>query len=156
MVATSARAGQLEQDTTIAAIREIGEAYEAWRADQSERANAEDSPTPASDRHAQTGEDVVNLGDLPVLAADELGRLLVPRYLTTIPRVDGWGGPIELRGSLQGESRLAIRSAGRDGVFEGAEYTPRDVAEAAFDEDVVWVDGLFVRQPSDRLFPTPR
>ena len=73
----------------------------------------------------------------------ELETALTPNYLKDIPPVDGWGKAFEF--SFE-EGVYAIRSSGRDGVFEGTDY-----AEAEFsspDCDIVYSNGRFVTYPA--------
>jgi type II secretory pathway pseudopilin PulG len=81
---------------------------------------------------------------------DNLVAALRPTYLRDIPRVDGWLRPLEFAfvpdvGSDEGG--YAIRSAGRDGNFEGS-YVNGLTTD--FDCDVVWADGAFVSYPDVR------
>jgi hypothetical protein len=64
--------------------------------------------------------------------------------------VDGWKRPLQFgyepaTGTAAGS--YAIRSAGRDGVFE-ATYTPGVTEDP--DSDIVWSDGQFVVYPDVR------
>lgn len=81
----------------------------------------------------------------------ELGPALVPKYLATVPELDGWGTPLryecwERDGQCAG---YAIGSAGKDKVFE--QPSLRDYAEdtktSAFDADLVYANGKFVQYP---------
>jgi hypothetical protein len=163
LVASDATPGRLEQDATLATIRELGEAFEAWREDRGVAGSREDRGVAGSreDRGvaepagepASPGEGpvttVVAVGDLPELTPDEISRVLVPRYLPVLPRVDGWGRPLELRGALGERPRLVIRSAGEDGRYSADEYLPGLLPAGSLDGDLVWADGIFVRQPAD-------
>lgn len=73
---------------------------------------------------------------------DTVNLALVPTYTRNLPRVDGWGRPLEF-GAIG--SMYAIRSSGRDGIFEGTDY-----ATSATDNpdcDIVYSGGNFVRWP---------
>jgi general secretion pathway protein G len=73
----------------------------------------------------------------------ELESALTPGYLRDVPQADGWGKPWEFAFE---EGVYAIRSAGRDGIFEGTDY-----AEAEFsspDCDIVYSNGRFVSYPA--------
>lgn len=73
---------------------------------------------------------------------------LRPTYLRDIPRLDGWLRPLEFAiepatpGSPGG---YAIRSAGRNGTYEGTEYTQGTTGDP--DCDIVWANGAFVVYP---------
>ena len=72
-----------------------------------------------------------------------LEAALTPSYLQKMPRSDGWGRPLE----FAVEDRLyAIRSSGRDGVYEGTDY--ESAAFANPDCDIVYSNGRFVRWPA--------
>jgi type II secretory pathway pseudopilin PulG len=78
---------------------------------------------------------------------EQLAAALRPTYLRDIPRIDGWQRPLqfaiepELAGS---EGGYAIRSAGRDGLFDG---TYANGVTGDFDCDIVWANGSFVLYP---------
>ena len=42
---------------------------------------------------------------------------------------------------------MLIRSAGRDGQFEGDQYTIGAFEVTDYDRDIVWINGFFVRWP---------
>ena len=75
---------------------------------------------------------------------DQLTEALVPTYTRTVTRLDGWGNPYGF--ATSGPKEYAIRSAGRDGIFqEGGEYTPGDTDDP--DCDVVYANGAFITYP---------
>lgn len=86
----------------------------------------------------------------PAVSHEEAAALLGP-YLEPdpLPRVDGWGQPLELciRRAGSGGPLLGVRSAGRDGRFQGPVYEVGKFDPADFDRDVVWMDGYFVTWP---------
>lgn len=73
---------------------------------------------------------------------DELRDALVPGYMKSIPEVDGWGHPLEF-GAV--DRVYAIRSPGRDGIYEGTTYTAGETDNP--DCDIVYSNGNFVRWP---------
>lgn len=86
----------------------------------------------------------VDLTSIPVISHAALEALLVPLYIASVPAVDAWGNPFEFRlGSGLQRNNLAVRSPGRDTVFEGTAYTGGTITDP--DDDQVWVDGVFVR-----------
>ncbi|HVS63826.1 MAG TPA: hypothetical protein VMT85_10050 [Thermoanaerobaculia bacterium] len=181
MIASGSTAGGLEQQATLAAVRELGEAFERWRLDQSPESRDETgtiAPITASqgdsapaDAQASSAEltdhgitdhgitdqkiteqslpeqGVVRVTELPLLPHAELASRLVPRYLRALPATDGWGRPLELRGVLGRAPRLSIRSPGQDGDYDSDVYRRGTYDPSDLEEDVVWVDGIFVRQP---------
>jgi hypothetical protein len=78
----------------------------------------------------------------------QLEPLLVPKYLGTLPRNDGWGNELRYRCSDDACTGYAITSSGADRVYEhvlAREY--EGGTTSSFDEDIVFVDGKFVRYP---------
>jgi type II secretion system protein G len=76
---------------------------------------------------------------------DQLSDALMPTYTRTVTRLDGWGNPYDFA-TGSGPKEYAIRSAGRDGLFqEGGEYTPGDTDEP--DCDIVYANGGFITYP---------
>ncbi|MGZ8781220.1 MAG: type IV pilin protein [Thermoanaerobaculia bacterium] len=73
-----------------------------------------------------------------------LDAALTPSYIQKLPPYDGWGRPFE----FAVEDRIyAIRSSGRDGIYEGTDYEA-----TAFDNpdcDIVYSNGRFVRWPAE-------
>ncbi|HEX8408317.1 MAG TPA: prepilin-type N-terminal cleavage/methylation domain-containing protein [Thermoanaerobaculia bacterium] len=77
----------------------------------------------------------------PIVYGD-VHDVLVPTYLKGVPRIDAWGNPLEF--GANGDV-YAIRSAGRDGLYEGTTYVPGVVENP--DGDIVFSNGNFVRVP---------
>jgi general secretion pathway protein G len=75
---------------------------------------------------------------------DQLTSALVPAYTKHLPRNDGWGNPLEF-GAV--DNVYAIRSPGRDGVFEGTSYAAGETDNP--DCDIVYSNGNFVRYPAN-------
>jgi type II secretion system protein G len=73
---------------------------------------------------------------------DDLATALAPTFMRHIPKVDGWGRPLEF--GAEGKV-YAIRSSGRDGKFEGDDY--EDGTGENPDCDIVFSNGTFVRYP---------
>ncbi|HEY0142413.1 MAG TPA: prepilin-type N-terminal cleavage/methylation domain-containing protein [Thermoanaerobaculia bacterium] len=72
-----------------------------------------------------------------------LQGILRPTYAKELPSLDGWGKPLQFAIDAQGDT-YAIRSSGRDGVFE-TEYP--DVVTDDPDCDIVYSAGNFVVYP---------
>lgn len=139
------------QKQTVQDIRNVGTAMWAWLADQrgtqpakmSEEANsaAQKKPVPTS----------APFGDVPVISHEELTRLLVPRYIPSIPERDGWGHPYEYRMNVENpraEHAIALRSPGLDGRFSAVTYDIGGYFHDEVSQDVAWMDGYFVRWPT--------
>lgn len=121
------------QKRTMADMRSIATAWEARATDvKSYNAAAAGFTMPASP---------ITIG--------QMNTLLVPTYIKVLPRIDGWGHPLDFAadqaiGSTSGASDYALRSPGRDGVFS-APYIVGGTT--AFDCDIVYSDGSFVVYP---------
>lgn len=76
---------------------------------------------------------------------DDLYTALCPTYLRKLPRYDGWGRPLEF-GAGPDPKLFGIRSAGRDGLYEGDTYIAAETANP--DCDIVYGSGSFVRYPA--------
>ena len=74
---------------------------------------------------------------------DAVDQQLSPTYARTLPRMDGWGHPYDF--GFTGPKDYAIRSAGRDGIIEGSEYTQGETDDP--DCDIVYSSGGFVTFP---------
>jgi general secretion pathway protein G len=75
-----------------------------------------------------------------------LVTMLVPTYTKHLPTADGWGVPYQF-GAIDGtNSQYAIRSAGRDGVFQSGPYVPGQTDDP--DADIVLSGGQFVVSPN--------
>lgn len=72
----------------------------------------------------------------------EVSAMLVPQYMRKMPVYDAWGVPLEF--GAQGRA-YAIRSAGRDGQFDGDAYESGSTTDP--DCDIVYANGNFVQYP---------
>jgi type II secretory pathway pseudopilin PulG len=72
-----------------------------------------------------------------------LAGLLIPTYSGSLPRIDGWNRPLQFAIDADGGT-YAIRSAGRDGVFE-TDYPTQTTDDP--DCDIVYSAGNFVVYP---------
>lgn len=141
--AVDAEADIAAAKATIDAMRTTGKALFAW---------LQAHPVAAAPAAAQPGVPAVDWAQCPAISYDEARQLLVPEHVAEVPRDDGWGRPLELclRRSAHeppGALSIGVRSAGRDGTFEGSTYTPGAFDALDFDRDVVWLDGYFVTWP---------
>jgi len=129
------------QTQTMRDMRELGTAIYSWLSDQH-----------ASVNYNKPNKPVV-VTDYSPSSATELEQRLVPKYTKAIPKVDGWGHPLDIRvklGNPTGPHFFLIRSAGRDGKFEGDRYDEAPFTWDQFDTDLVLADGAFVRYPVRR------
>ncbi len=137
---------QVAQEATIKRIRDLGTAVMSWFTDA----------VSASDGRQ------VDVADYSAISHGALVNLLVPLYISDVPTKDGWGRRFEFFLPLDDQGLLAssvvlIRSPGREGIFDHDVYVAGAFADDAFDEDIVWADGYFVRWPGrfGSLAPQP-
>lgn len=128
------------QKRTVRDIRNVGTAMFSWLTDQ----------VGASASAAAVETKDVDLKDYPAITHGELEKILVPQYLQAIPEKDGWGNPYEFylnTAKPLDPKVMAIRSLGRDGRASAGLYRVSAFEPESYDEDIVWVDGFFVRWP---------
>jgi type II secretion system protein G len=121
-----------KQKSTMAALRSIGLAWEA---------RATDVRAYNSAGYSYSGVDI---------PAAAVSSLLVPTYMRNVPRVDGWGRPLQFMmdeaagANGNGATYYIIRSAGKDGSFDTS--TP-DGGTNNSNADIVFSNGAFVVYP---------
>lgn len=84
------------------------------------------------------------------IASSDLSSILEPTYLRGMPKMDGWGHPLDFAadqsfGASTSATTYSIRSPGRDGQFDGSSYTSGAIT--GFDNDIVFSNGGFVTYP---------
>jgi prepilin-type N-terminal cleavage/methylation domain-containing protein len=127
-----------KQKRTMADCRLLGGSMMAWLTDQVGAAAA----------GAATNQ--VNMASYTSISADNLASALVPTYIPEIPDYDGWKRPYDffLDTEPPYESHvMAIRSPGRGGSVDTNSYTAGAFEPTDYEQDIVWVDGFFVRWP---------
>lgn len=89
-----------------------------------------------------------------VQSFDDLGPLLVPTYVRTMPAHDGWEGPFRYACSNEEDGRCVgyiVASSGKDRRFEhddlGAYVSSPPGPTMNFDCDIVYSDGKFLEYP---------
>lgn len=123
-----------KQKRTMSDQKIIGTAMMSWLTDRAGAA-------------AAAGQDVTQV---PEITATDLESELIPQYIQDFSHRDSWGHAFDFRLNLEDPNQLevmVIRSAGRDGVFEGGTYTTGAFDPTDYDRDLVWMDGGFVRWP---------
>jgi prepilin-type N-terminal cleavage/methylation domain-containing protein len=133
-----------KQRATLAEMRSVGLAWFSWLTDEVSAAAAGSTQT----------FDFATLDES--LTSSELLDLLFQSssmfYIRDVPTRDGWGHPIEYSwsGNVLSAHVMGIRSMGRDGLPgpSGDPYTMGPFTTTAYDEDIVWLDGFFVRYPT--------
>jgi hypothetical protein len=137
--------GTTEQRQTVQDLRNVGTAMFFWYKDQVKSHPKAAAAAPA------VKEDGAPFASVPVISRRELAKLLVPQYIQEVPENDGWGHPYEYRlqtEDLDARHIMGLRSAGRDGRFAGDSYAVGSFPDHQEDEDIVWMDGYFVRWPA--------
>ena len=127
-----------KQKKTMADQRLLGGAMMGWLTDEVSAAAA----------GAQLTQ--LDLAIYSPITAPNLFKELVPTYIQDIPAYDGWKKPYDLYLDTVlpiDENVMAIRSAGMGGVTAGDSYVAGAFEPTAFEEDLVWADGFFVRWP---------
>jgi len=130
-----------KQRKTMANINSIGKAMLNWVTDQAGAAAAGASTT-----------DVMDLDNFESVTHEELDAIMVPVYMAAIPNSDGWGTELDYyikAVNFNDADTLAIRSAGKGGLFDGTTYTMAPFVSTDYKQDIVWADGLFVRWPQN-------
>ena len=123
---------------TVAALRSVGAGMFNWLTHQ------DGVPMTAME------PDAYDWSGCAPISHEDARALLVPEFVAELPRTDGWGHPLELCLWRPGHPRghlMGVRSPGRDGEFEGKEYTAAAFPPAEADHDLVWMDGYFVTWP---------
>jgi len=126
-----------KQKRTMADCRLLGGSMMAWLTDQVGAAAA-----------GATSQ--VNLASYASISADQLASALVPTYIPEIADYDGWKRPYDLYlDTVPPHDRnvMGIRSAGRGGSVDTNSYTAGAFEPTDYEQDIVWVDGFFVRWP---------
>lgn len=125
------------QKKSMGDIRIVGTGLMSWLTDQGGAA-------------AAAGAETIDLTEIPELTRAQINAILVPRYIQITPDVDGWKTPYEYRldkTNVHGRLILGVRSLGRDGIAQGTSYTTGSFEPTDYDQDLVWIDGGFVRWP---------
>ncbi len=133
-----------KQRATVAQIKATGEAWFSWLTDEVSAAGAGSSQTFTFSTLSEK------------LTADELLDVLFDDteffYIRDVPTNDGWGHPFDYAwsGNPLSARVMGVRSRGRDGLVgpTGEPYTLGPFTSSRYDEDIVWLDGFFIRYPS--------
>jgi hypothetical protein len=125
----------------MANIRNVATAMMAWQLDN----------RPEDLSETQDGQERLDWSRCPPISHPDLVRLLIPDYIREVPARDAWGNRLEFclrtSGSPATSYVLGVRSAGPDGAFEGATYSPGPFPALQLQYDIVWLDGFFMRWP---------
>lgn len=127
-----------KQKKTMADARLLGGAMMGWLTDQVGAAAAGAQST------------VVDLAQYKAVTPAVLANALVPTYIQEVPAYDGWKRAYDLYLDTVPPIEtqvMGIRSAGQGGVTSGDTYVSGAFEPTQYEEDIVWVDGFFVRWP---------
>ena len=153
VLAASAPKGSPEERATIQDCRNVGTAMFHWLQDQVAAQPKDKRKEADAKASPQDGEgSAVEMSRIPMISREELAKVLVPKYIAQIPEADGWGHPYEYRletKDLSARNIMAIRSGGSDGQFSGGTYTLGAFPPSDETQDLVWMDGYFVRWPQE-------
>ena len=134
------------QRTTVARVRDVGDALFSWIID-----NVSGLSMVPSNLSEYAGSTLDMANYTPVTVDEVTDHLTTPPWIYTrcVPKFDAWDNPIEYRlnENLLGFHVAAIRSLGSDAAAEGDIY---DVGIFPADErhrDIVWADGFMAREP---------
>ena len=130
-----------KQRKTMANVNSIGKAMMNWMTDQAGAAAAGAAAT-----------DVVDMDNFENVSHEQLDAIMVPVYLSTIPKSDGWGSDLDYYLKIVNfneENALAIRSPGKGGFWDGDAYTMAPFVSTNYKMDIVWADGMFIRWPQN-------
>jgi len=128
-----------KQKRTMADMKLLGTSMMAWLTDQAGAAAA------AGQSIAQ-----VDLSTIPMKTEAEVAEVLVPQYIQEIPPDDAWHHPLDYYLNIDdpnADLALGVRSAGRDAIAAGDTYSSGPFDPTDYDQDIVWVNGGFVRWP---------
>lgn len=126
-----------KQKRAMGDIKLVGTAMMAWLTDQAGAAGA-------------AGQTTVDVSEIPHTSSVDLEDVLVPAYIQQIPVLDPWRKGYDYRLDLNdphGQEILAVRSYGRDRTADASEYETGSFDPTDYDQDLVWVDGGFLRWP---------
>ena len=143
------------QRQTIVDIRNVGTAMWAWYKDEMAPKRSQEAHKKSE---AEAEAKTADIGSIPVISREDLAKLLVPKYIGSIPEKDGWGNPYEFHLNTTDPNTLRVmglRSAGRDGKFSDDDYTVGAFVPQDIDQDIPWMDGFFVRWPEAKKTPSP-
>lgn len=141
---------KMKQKQTITDVRTVGSAMYFWFQSEMLPKRSDEAHEKAK---AESEASSVDITAVPVISREQLEKILVPKYLQAIPAQDGWGHPYEFRLNTADPSAvrmMGVRSAGRDGQFSGNAYEVGAFPPPEYDQDVVWMDGYFMRWPEKK------
>lgn len=133
-----------KQKRTLMDMRDFGTAWFNWLTDEMSAAAAGSTRT----FDFSVLDEELDVDDLLSTLFDPDGV----SYAATVPPADGWGHDFDYvwAGTLLEDHVIGIRSWGRDGQ-EGPSMNPYPYGPfntTHYEEDIVWVDGVFVRFPT--------
>jgi type II secretory pathway pseudopilin PulG len=139
------------QKRSMADLRTLATAIEAYATDRnSYSVDSNRGPIHVAVPISANEPIVLDLGTFHRVPFVDLERALIPMYIKTLPKKDGWGNEFEVyvgEYDAKGEAQsYVLRMAGRDGVFQKRPYVLA-TAVTGFDEDLVLSLGNFIQYP---------
>ncbi len=133
-----------KQRRTVNDVRAVGSAWFSWVTDQLSAAAAG-----SSSQQFDIDQLAVEIGSNDLFEMLRRGDM---NYIATIPSKDGWGGDYTYlwTGDAADSPTFGLVSTGRDRTT-GPTTNPYPLGAfptTAYDEDIVWVDGNFIRFPA--------
>ena len=98
----------------------------------------------------QTATTDIDLGQYQPITRAALAGLLVPSYIEVVPQLDGWKTPYQFyldTTSPLKQQVMGMGSGGQDKSTLSGTYTVSAFDPTDYDQDILWVDGYFVRWP---------
>ncbi|HEV2844730.1 MAG TPA: prepilin-type N-terminal cleavage/methylation domain-containing protein [Thermoanaerobaculia bacterium] len=127
-----------KQKRTVADIRITGTAMMAWLSDEVGAAAAGQTAT------------AIDISNYKSISRGDLSGLLVPNYIEVVPQLDGWKTPYEYfldTANPLNRQVMGMGSGGLDKSAIGGTYTIGGFDPTDYEQDILWVDGYFVRWP---------
>ena len=127
-----------KQKRTVADIRITGTAMMAWLSDEVGAAAAGQTAT------------TIEIGDYKTITRAGLSQLLVPHYIEVLPLLDGWKTQYQYFLDIANPLSLHVMGMGSGGLDKSTiagSYTVGSFDPTDYEQDILWVDGYFVRWP---------
>jgi prepilin-type N-terminal cleavage/methylation domain-containing protein len=136
--------GRSKELKTMNDCKRVGEAMAHWDLDNKGVPSSTFTGTPPA----------ITVSNFSPISTSALSTLLVPNYIYNVPILDEWKNPYlyYLKDfSPTSPNTLMCISLGRDGATQSTplpSYTINTFPTSDFDQDIVWADGSFIRNPA--------
>ena len=128
-----------KQKRTVADIKNTGTALFMWLTDVNSAAAAGQAET------------TVDYSCCEAKTAEDLEKILIPRYTQSVPEKDGWKNLYKygLNDPTNPDRVILIASAGQKGEWEGGPFPVAGFDPTDYPRDIIWSDGYFVQYPQN-------